>query len=75
MALHKGAPPAFYDEHSLDEQRFYNIACLIYGADPTKYKGLVENKVLPEARARRCPTEWARISSAWTSLLKPYLAR
>lgn len=73
MQLHKGAPPAFADEHSLDEQRFYNIACLIYGSNPTKYAPMVKNGILPKARATRCPTEWAKVSGAWTTLLKPYM--
>lgn len=64
---------AFADEHSLDRQRFYNIICLLYGRDPKKFASLVEDDVLPEARARRCVSEYARIDKAWDALLSPYI--
>ena len=28
---------SYWDEHSLDEQRFYDTICLIYGHAPDKY--------------------------------------
>ncbi|MBT8493842.1 MAG: DUF4344 domain-containing metallopeptidase, partial [Deltaproteobacteria bacterium] len=31
-----------WDEHSLDSQRFYNIACWVYGANPWRHIYLVE---------------------------------
>ena len=60
------------DEHSMDGARTFNIICWAYGSAPEKYQGLVNNP-LPEARAVRCPTEYARLSRAWLKLLKPYL--
>lgn len=63
----------FWDEHSLDQQRFYNIACLVYGSDKTKYARLVNNKQLPASRAKRCPQEYRQISGAWEKLLAPHM--
>jgi hypothetical protein len=63
----------FWDEHSLDEQRFYNSICLIYGSDPDGWDDLVGEDDLPEERAERCPDEYALISSSWNRLLEPYL--
>lgn len=60
------------DEHSMDGARTFNIICWTYGSAPEKYQGLVNNP-LPEARADRCPNEYARLSRAWLNLLKPYL--
>ena len=60
------------DEHSMDGQRFYNILCWIFGHNPNKYMGMVNNP-LPEARAVRCPKEYTRLATAWLDLLKPYL--
>ena len=62
----------FYDEHSLDQQRFYNILCSLYGSNPNKYGVLVERKLLPEQRAVRCPGEYQQIVKSWDKLLKPY---
>ena len=64
---------AFWDEHSLDEQRFYNIVCWLYGKDPEGYAYLVEDETLPEARAESCPGEYERMSKAWETLLEPYV--
>jgi hypothetical protein len=63
----------FWDEHSLDDQRFYNILCWIYGKDPEGYQYLVEDETLPAARAERCPAEYNRMSRSWESLLNPYV--
>lgn len=66
---------AFWDEHSLDEQRFYNILCWLYGKDPEGYAYLVEDETLPEARAESCPGEYERMSKAWDTLLEPYVKK
>ncbi|NNE99378.1 MAG: hypothetical protein HKN25_10205 [Pyrinomonadaceae bacterium] len=60
------------DEHLLNEQRFFNSLCMIYGSDPQKYNGLVVNNLLPKARAVRCPNEYQRTASSWSKLLKPW---
>ncbi len=66
----KGAPQMpFWDEHSLSAQRFYNIACLIYGSAPDKYENLVKNKYLPRERAMKCEDEFKNIKGAWEMIL------
>jgi Putative metallopeptidase len=63
---------AFWDEHSLDLQRFFGIACLAYGKDPKTFGGFVEEGILPTARADRCPEEYAKKSRSWEALLAPH---
>ncbi|RIK10913.1 MAG: hypothetical protein DCC49_01490 [Acidobacteria bacterium] len=63
----------FADEHSLDQQRFYNMVCWLYGSNPTKYKNLVTNGTLPQARAERCPDEYKQLERSWDKLLEPYI--
>lgn len=65
----------YADEHSLDPQRFYNITCWVLGSDPDGFSGLVDSGLMPEARAVRCPQEWAQTSRAWATLLGPYLKK
>ncbi len=60
------------DEHLLNEQRFFNSLCMIYGSDPQKYGGIVENGLLPKARAVRCPKEYRRTATSWQNLLSPW---
>jgi hypothetical protein len=63
----------FWDEHSFDAQRFYNIACWVYGRDPKKHADLVSGGDLPQERAIRCTDEYRQMFSSWTKLLSPYL--
>lgn len=60
------------DEHLLQEQRFYNSLCMIYGSDTVKYENLVGGKYLPKERAVRCSTEYERTTQSWKELLKPW---
>ncbi len=69
----EGNSMAFWDEHSLDQQRFFNITCLVFGSNPQKYAAMVQNGYLPEARAMRCPDEYRKISSSWETLLASHL--
>ena len=59
--------------HSLNEQRFYNIACYAYGADPEYNADLVGFDYLPHSRAKTCPQEYEQMSSSWDRLLDGYL--
>ncbi|MBL4635852.1 MAG: DUF4344 domain-containing metallopeptidase [Kofleriaceae bacterium] len=63
---------AYWDEHSLSAQRFYNVICMVYGSNPEKYAYLVDDGDLPEERAERCPEEYKRISDSWDTLLEPH---
>jgi hypothetical protein len=71
----EASPRAYADEHSLGSQRFYNIVCWMYGRDQEQYAFLVEDGILPEARAVRCPTEYKKMSSAWERLVEPYVKK
>ncbi len=65
---------AFWDEHSLNAQRVYAIACLLYGSNPEAFSELVGDDGLPQERAERCPDEFRQKSRAWDKLLAPHLA-
>ncbi|HEX8735245.1 MAG TPA: DUF4344 domain-containing metallopeptidase [Pyrinomonadaceae bacterium] len=62
----------FSDEHLLQEQRFYNTLCMIYGSNTTKYNYFVSQKYLPESRAARCPNEYERMAQSWSELLQKW---
>jgi hypothetical protein len=64
---------AYWDEHSLDMQRFYNIICMVYGQNEKKFAYLVKKGILPEGRAGRCAAEYQQVEKAWTTLLAPYI--
>lgn len=62
----------FYDEHSLQPQRFYNLLCYLYGKDENRYQNIVSNGLLPEPRAVRCSEEYGKVKRSWENLLKPF---
>jgi hypothetical protein len=70
--MSSGQDLKFYDEHSLDQQRFYNILCQLFGSNPNKYEVLVTDGALPEPRAVRCPSEYQKNIQTWDKLLEKY---
>jgi hypothetical protein len=70
--LDKGQAKIYWDEHSLDEQRFYDTICIIYGHAPDKYAYLVKDGTLPEERAELCREDYPRVARAWQQLLEPF---
>lgn len=69
----EGVKRLMADEHSLDDQRTYNLACWALGADQSR--GLVAARFvgLPEERGRRCSGEYARLDEGMKSRFKKYL--
>lgn len=65
----------FWDEHSLDKQRFYNISCWLYGASPFHQVNLVAQGLLPARRAARCGDEFQQLRRSWKTLADPKLKR
>ncbi|ACA16059.1 hypothetical protein M446_1558 [Methylobacterium sp. 4-46] len=64
---------SFADVHGLSWQRFYNLACLAYGAHPRRYADIVTKGYLPKERAERCGEEAAQVSYAFERLIAPHL--
>lgn len=67
-----GAAAPYWDAHALTIQRFFQIACLLYGADPETYRDLPARIGLPPARATGCAAEFARADRAVTWLVSTY---
>jgi len=63
----------FADTHSLNIQRFYNLACYAYGYDPVYNENLIKDGFLPAHRAVYCAGEYDQIKNSWDILLTPYL--
>lgn len=64
-----GEAPALWDVHGLDRQRYFNLACLMYGANPDEREDVAEELGVPEARMETCEEEYARTSRAWGGVL------
>lgn len=55
------------DAHSLDKQRFYNIACRLYWA--TQDQNIISERWLPSERAEGCEDEYNLMKSSLDTLL------
>jgi hypothetical protein len=63
----------FYDEHGLDQQRAYNIVCLMVGASREKYGMLADMTKLPEDRQATCRGDYSNASWSWDKALKAFI--
>jgi hypothetical protein len=66
-------PTAFADTHDLNQQRYYNLMCWAYGADPLVRSYIALQSELPPERAQSCQDEYSRMISSWERLLTPHL--
>jgi hypothetical protein len=61
------------NEHSLDRQRVYNLACWALGANSPSGYQVAQAVGLPEDRARRCAGEYATLDRAFRKQFQKYL--
>ncbi len=64
-----GDGDAMWDVHGTDRQRYYNLACLMYGANPDEREDVITELDLPEERAETCEEEYDMTSRAWGNVL------
>jgi Putative metallopeptidase len=61
----------WWDSHGTDQQRAFQISCLLYGADVDRYKFVADAAALPEDRRETCAEETALNDKTWDQLLSP----
>jgi hypothetical protein len=59
----------YWNNHSLNIQRFYSIACLLYGNDSKAFADLPTAIGMPAARADGCTAEWQKADRSFHWLL------
>jgi hypothetical protein len=75
LAFDRGiAPIAWWDEHSLDHQRAFDIGCVLTGRWPERYAGLPEAFGASPRRAALCTREAPRRQSSWVETLRAHNA-
>lgn len=80
MAQHRNLPDLpeeprlaiLADEHSLDQQRVFNIACMGMGARPATAQGTMTLVHMPQERADNCPSEYAQVDQAMRRNFKKF---
>src|SRR5262249_19044883 len=61
----------FADTHGLPEERFYNLLCLAYGADPVLFADA--DGYLPPTRLPNCEFEYRTLVSAFHKEISPHI--
>jgi putative metallopeptidase DUF4344 len=64
---------AYSDVHGLPAQRFFNLICVAYGAEPNVFADVVEKGYLPKERAPDCQREYRQIAFAFHELIGPHI--
>jgi len=64
---------AYYDEHSIDKVRAFQIVCLMVGSDPERFDDLAAMVKMPEDRRESCAGDYSNASWSWETVLKPHL--
>jgi Putative metallopeptidase len=62
---------AFSDVHGVPAQRFFNLLCVAYGADPQLFADAVQ--YLPKQRAADCKREYNQVGFAFQQLVQPHI--
>lgn len=66
----RGFETSAWDTHGLEMQRYYHLACLMYGADPEGRDHLIADLNLPDDRAGFCADEFLLASDGWRNALQ-----
>ena len=65
----EGGDVAWWDVHGPDLQRYYNLVCLFYGANPDEREDVAVDLGLPDERQETCPEEFDLASDSWGGVL------
>jgi hypothetical protein len=72
-AIARPALAQFANEHGLPAQRFFNLLCIAYGADPKAFGNIIERGYLPKDRAENCESEYKQAAYAFEKLIRPHV--
>ena len=67
-----GQRAGYYSEHGLNEQRAYQIVCIMVGSDAEKFRDLADETNLPEDRRHSCLADYSNAVFSWNLLLEPH---
>lgn len=73
VAQAAGAEYAFWDEHSLDQQRAYSMVCMMVGQDAERFKDFADQVELPQDRRDRCADDYQNALDSWNASLEDAL--
>jgi hypothetical protein len=63
----------YYDAHSVDKVRAFQIVCIMVGSDLDKFAALANQVQMPDDRQQSCAGDYSNASWSWEMALKPHL--
>jgi hypothetical protein len=63
----------FASNHGQPQERFYNLMCLAYGADPVTFAELTQDGFLPPSRSPNCKYEYKTLTKAFHREISPHI--
>jgi hypothetical protein len=66
-----GVKVTYYDQHGLNQQRAYQIVCLMVGLGDQKFDDLANETKLPEERRDTCAGDYSNAAYSWDMVLAP----
>ncbi len=63
----------WWEAHGADQQRGFQIACLLFGSDPAAFKQVADAADLPEDRRETCMFDAQQNAQSWTSVLSEHI--
>lgn len=63
----------FASDHGLPQERFYNVLCMAFGANPVLFADFVQEGYLPATRAANCVREYLRFAKSFEKVIGPHI--
>jgi Putative metallopeptidase len=63
----------FAGEHGANQQRYFNVLCMGYGAEPELFKDFIDKNWLPKERAANCAAEFQQVRAAFGKTVYPFI--
>lgn len=73
LAAETGSEQVFWDSHGLDQQRAFQMVCMMVGQDAEGFKEFADSVDFPQSRREECPAEYEQAKRSWFSLLAPHV--
>ena len=64
----------FASDHGLPQERFYNLVCIAFGADPVEFADFAQ-EYLPSTRSQNCKYEYKALAEAFHKEIGPHIDR
>ncbi len=64
---------SFAGSHGFPQERFYNLLCMAFGANPVKFADLTLEGYLPPTRAPSCKYEYETLAAAFRKEIGPHI--